>query len=104
MSSKDCGLGDDFFRVLQEAASKFPGIDLSGGSDQLVLFVSPACSSGMVGEGTIGDSFATGGALIVKAGKTIDGTYATRPVTTTGSSTPMSAGPARPWSTTAPTT
>jgi hypothetical protein len=76
VSSKDCGLGDDFFRVLQEAASKFPGIDLSGGSDQLVLFVSPACSSGMVGEGTIGDSFVTGGALIVKAGKTIDGTYA----------------------------
>ena len=41
LSTKDCGLGDDFFKVLQEAAAKFPGIDLSGGSDQLVLFVPP---------------------------------------------------------------
>jgi hypothetical protein len=77
VSTKDCGLGDDFFDVLQEAAAKFPGIDLSGGSDQLVLFVPPGCSSGgMVGEGTIGSSFASGGALIVKAGTTINGTYA----------------------------
>jgi hypothetical protein len=77
VSTKDCGLGDDFFDVLQEAAAKFPGIDLAGGSDQLVLFVPPSCSSGgMVGEGTIGSSFASGGALIVKAGTTINGTYA----------------------------
>jgi hypothetical protein len=42
-----------------------------------VVFVPPSCSSGgMVGEGTIDASFASGGALIVKAGTAIDGTYA----------------------------
>ena len=35
----------------------------SSGSDQLVLFVPPSCSSGgVVGEGTVGNSFASGGA------------------------------------------
>jgi hypothetical protein len=77
VSTTDCGLGNDFFDVVEEAAAKFPGIDMFGGTDQLVLFVSSACQSGgIVGEGTIGASFASGGALVVKAGTAIDGTYA----------------------------
>ena len=77
ISTTDCGLGDDFWTVVQEAEGKFPGINPFGGSDQLVLFVPPACSSGgVVGEGTVGSSFASGGALIVKAGSAIEGTYA----------------------------
>jgi hypothetical protein len=74
LTTKDCGLGADFFDVVQEAAAKFPGIDLSG-SDQLVVFVPHSCPSGMAGEGTIGSSFASGGAVIVKTGKAITGTY-----------------------------
>jgi hypothetical protein len=77
VGTKDCGLGHDFFDIVQEAAAKFPGIDLSKGSDQLVIFVPPSCpGSGVVGEGTEGTSFASGGALIVKTGTTINGTYA----------------------------
>ena len=76
LSTTDCGLGDDFFAIVQEAAAQFPGIQI-GGPDQLVLFVPPSCSSGgVVGEGTMGSSFASGGALIVKAGAAIEGTYA----------------------------
>jgi len=76
LSASDCGLGHDFFAVVQEAAAQFPGIQI-GGSDQLVLFVPPSCSSGgVVGEATVGSSFASGGALIVKAGGAIEGTYA----------------------------
>ncbi len=79
VATTDCGLGDDFFSLVEEAEAKFPGINPFAGTDQLVLFVPPACASGTtVGEGTVGSSFANGGALIVKAGSTsaIDGTYA----------------------------
>jgi hypothetical protein len=75
-TTKDCGLGADFFDVVQEAATTFPGIDLSRGSDQLVVFVPPSCHSGMAGVGTIGSSFASGGAVIVKAGTGVTGAYA----------------------------
>jgi hypothetical protein len=76
LSTTDCGLGNDFFALVQEAAARFPGIQI-GGTDQLVLFVPPSCSSGgIVGEGTVGSSFASGGALIVKAGAAIEGIYA----------------------------
>ncbi|MGC4111814.1 MAG: hypothetical protein QM747_15630 [Nocardioides sp.] len=76
LSTTDCGLGNDFFDVVQEAADELPGFSFSG-SDQLVLFVPPGCSSGsIVGEGTVGSSFASGGALVVKAGTAIEGTYA----------------------------
>ena len=75
LTTTDCGLGSDFWSVLQEAEDRFPGLDLGSG-DQLVLFVPDACSSGgVVGEGTVGSSFASGGALIVKAGPAIEGTY-----------------------------
>lgn len=77
LSTTDCGLGNDFFDVVQEAASKFPGVNPYSGSNQLVLFVPPGCVNGnVVGMGTIGSSFASGGALVVKAGTAIDGTYA----------------------------
>jgi hypothetical protein len=78
LSTTDCGLGGDFFDVVQEAAEEFPSLDLSQSSpDQLVLFVPQSCKSGgVVGEGTLGDSFATGGALVVKATAAIEGTYA----------------------------
>ena len=79
VATTDCGLGDDFFSLVEEAEAKFPGIDPFAGTDQLVVFVPPACQAGTtVGEGTVGSSFANGGALIVKAGNTnaIDGTYA----------------------------
>jgi hypothetical protein len=76
LSTTDCGLGSDFFSVVQEAEAKFPGFSFGGG-DQLVVFVPPACASGsIVGEGTVGSSFASGGALVVKAGTAIEGTYA----------------------------
>ena len=76
VSTTDCGLGGDFWSVVQEAEGKFPAFNPSVG-DQLVLFVPNACSSGgVVGEGTVGSSFASGGALIVKAGTSIEGTYA----------------------------
>jgi hypothetical protein len=77
ISTTDCGLGNDFWTVVQEAEGKFPGINPFGGSDQLVLFVPSACSSGgIVGEGSVGSSFASGGVLVVKAGSAIEGTYA----------------------------
>jgi hypothetical protein len=76
VSTTDCGLGNDFWSVIQEAEGKFPAFNPSVG-DQMVLFVPSACSSGgIVGEGTVGNSFASGGALIVKAGTSIEGTYA----------------------------
>jgi hypothetical protein len=76
VATTDCGLGSDFFSLVQEAEAKFPGINPFGGTDQLVLFVSPACQSGgVVGEGTVGSTFASGGALIVKSGDGIDGIY-----------------------------
>jgi len=76
VTTTDCGLGNDFWDVVQEAEGKFPSLNLGAG-DQLVLFVPGACSSGgVVGEGTVGSSFASGGALIVKAGSAIEGTYA----------------------------
>jgi hypothetical protein len=79
VTTSDCGLGNDFWAVVQEAEAKFPGIDLGTG-DQLTLFVppdNPSCSSGnIVGEGSVGSSFASGGALIVKAATAIEGTYA----------------------------
>ncbi len=77
VTTTDCGLGgDDFWSVVQEAEGKFPSFNPSAG-DQVVLFVPGACSSGgIVGEGTVGSSFASGGALIVKAGTSIEGTYA----------------------------
>jgi hypothetical protein len=75
-TTTDCGLGDGFFDVIQEAEARFPAFN-PGAGDQLVLFVPPSCpSGGIVGEGTIGSSFASGGELIVKAGTAIDGTYA----------------------------
>lgn len=77
-AQSDCGLGADFFGVVQEAATKLPGIDLSG-TDQLVVFVPDAgsCSRGnVVGEGTVGDSFASGGAVVVRADRRIDATIA----------------------------
>ncbi|HEX4470699.1 MAG TPA: hypothetical protein VH085_01920 [Nocardioides sp.] len=76
LPTTDCGLGSDFFGVVQEAEAEFPGFSFGGG-DQLVVFVPPACSSGsVVGEGTLGSSFASGGALVVKAGTAVEGTYA----------------------------
>ena len=76
LTTTDCGLGNDFFTVIDEAEQKFPGINPFGGSDQLVLFVPDACASGgVVGEGSVGSSFANGGVLIVKAGDGIDGIY-----------------------------
>ena len=76
LTTTDCGLGSDFFTVIQEAEAKFPGINPFGGTDQLVLFVPDACASGgVVGEGSVGSSFANGGVLIVKAGNGIDGIY-----------------------------
>jgi hypothetical protein len=76
VATTDCGLGSDFFSVVQEAEAEFPGFSFGGG-DQLVLFVPPSCASGStVGEGTVGSSFASGGVLIVKAGTAIEGTYA----------------------------
>jgi hypothetical protein len=76
LSTTDCGLGSDFFTVVAEAEQQFPDFSFNG-SDQLVLFVPPSCGGGsVVGEGTVGSSFATGGALIVKAGDSIEGTYA----------------------------
>ncbi len=78
LPTTDCGLGNDFWGMLQEAESQFPSLDLSQStSDQLVLFVPQGCQSGgVVGEGTVGSSFASGGALIVKATPAIEGTYA----------------------------
>jgi hypothetical protein len=77
LSTTDCGLGNDFFDVVQEAAAKFPGANPYSGSNQLVLFVPPGCVNGnIVGMGTIGSSFASGGALVVKAQDAIEGTYA----------------------------
>ena len=68
LTTTDCGLGGDFFTVIEEAEAKFPGINPFGGPDQLVLFVPDACASGgVVGEGSVGSSFASGGVLIVKA-------------------------------------
>ncbi|HEX3929601.1 MAG TPA: hypothetical protein VHW64_02770 [Nocardioides sp.] len=76
LSTTDCGLGSDFFTVVEEAEQQFPDFSFDG-SDQLVLFVPPSCGSGsVVGEGTVGSSFASGGALVVKAGDSIEGTYA----------------------------
>src|SRR5690242_17769595 len=80
VSTTDCGLGNDFWPMVQEAAKQFPGISaLTGGPDQLVLFVpdTAQCASGsVVGEGSIGSGFGSGGALIVKAADGITGTYA----------------------------
>jgi hypothetical protein len=78
LTTTDCGLGSDFWSVLQEAEGQFPSLDLSQNTpDQLVVFVPQSCQSGgVVGEGTVGSSFASGGALIVKATPAIDGTYA----------------------------
>ena len=71
----DCGLGSDFSSVVTEARSKFPTFNQAQG-DQLVLFVPDACDSGgVVGEGSVGSSFASGGVLIVKANAGIDGIY-----------------------------
>ncbi len=71
----DCGLGSDFGSVVTEARSKFPAFNQAQG-DQLVLFVPDACASGgVVGEGSVGSSFASGGVLIVKANAGIDGIY-----------------------------
>lgn len=76
VSSADCGLGNDFFTVVQEAAQQFPGFTFSG-PDQLVVFIPPDCQTGStVGEGTVGSSFASGGALLVKAEDSIEGVYA----------------------------
>jgi len=76
----DCGLSSapngDFFQVIQEAELKFPGINPFAGTDQLVVFVPSTCQSGtIVGEGTVGTSFANGGAMIVKAVPGTDGIY-----------------------------
>ena len=76
-ATADCGLGSDFFQVVQEAEGLFPTMNLFTSPDQLVIFVPDSCTSGgVVGEGTIGDSFASGGALVVKATDAIEGTYA----------------------------
>jgi hypothetical protein len=75
-----CGLGasqTDFFNLVQEAAAKFPGINPFGGTDQLVVFVPPSCFGGStVGRGTVGASFASGGALIAESSTSIEGVYA----------------------------
>lgn len=77
LPTTDCGLGADFFDVVQEAEKQFPGIDPFGGTDQLVVFVPDSCNTGqVVGEGSVGTSFASGGALVVKADASVDGTYA----------------------------
>jgi hypothetical protein len=71
----DCGLGSDFSSVVNETRSKFPAFNQAAG-DQLVLFVPDACASGgVVGEGSVGSSFASGGVLIVKANAGVDGIY-----------------------------
>jgi hypothetical protein len=81
--TSECGLGsgqsgvDDFFALVQEAAGKFPGINWSGGPDQLVLFVPPSCSTGdTVGRGTNGTDFSSGGAVIAESNNAIDDVYA----------------------------
>lgn len=68
----DCGFGDDFFDVLDEAASRVAP-DFDPAVDQLVVGL-PAgdCSDGPLGLGTVGDGFASGGALIA----TLDPEYA----------------------------
>jgi hypothetical protein len=79
-----CGLGsgqagvNDFFALVQEAAAQFPGLNPNAmGSNQLVLFVPAACSSGStVGRGTVGTSFASGGLLVAEASPSIEGVYA----------------------------
>src|SRR4029078_7210605 len=79
----ECGLGsgqsgiDDFFALVQEAAAKFPGINWEAGTDQLVLFVPPSCSTGStVGRGTNGTGFASGGAVIVESNNAVDSEFA----------------------------
>src|SRR4051794_7721272 len=75
VASTDCGLGSDFFTVIQEAKAKFTGFNQATG-DQLVVFVPDACDSGgVVGGGSVGASLARGGVLIVKANAGIDGIY-----------------------------
>lgn len=77
LTTADCGLGNDFFDVVQEAAGQFPALHLWTGSDQLVVFVPATCASGnVVGEGSLGATFASGGVVVVKAGTSIEGTYA----------------------------
>jgi hypothetical protein len=75
-AQSDCGLGSDFMDMVHEAAASFPGIDLSG-SDQLVVLVPATCASGgVMGEATVGTGFGSGGAVVVKAGSRIVGTLA----------------------------
>jgi len=75
LTTTDCGLGSDFFSLVGEAKANFPTFNQAAG-DQLVLFVPDACASGgVVGEGSVGSSFASGGVLIVKANAGIDGVY-----------------------------
>ncbi len=75
-----CGLGGDqtdFTKIIQEAMAKFPGINPFGGTDQLVVFVPPSCFTGStVGRGTVGQSFASGGALVAESSSSIEGVYA----------------------------
>jgi hypothetical protein len=75
-----CGLGSDqtdFTKIIQEAMAEFPGINPFGGTDQLVVFVPPSCFTGStVGRGTVGQSFASGGALIAESSSSIEGVYA----------------------------
>jgi hypothetical protein len=75
-----CGLGSaqaDFTAIVQEAMSKFPGINPYSGTDQLVLFVPPGCFGGStVGRGTVGESFASGGVLIAESSASVEGVYA----------------------------
>ena len=90
--------------MVNEAAAQFPGIDIGAG-DQLVLFVPGACQSGgIVGEGTVGGSFASGGALVVKAGSAIEGTYAHETGHNYGFAHANARWSGTSWSTTASTT
>jgi hypothetical protein len=80
VSPTTCGLGSniaDFTAIVQEAMSKFPGINPYSGTDQLVVFVPPSCFGGStVGRGSIGSSFASGGVLVAESSDSIEGVYA----------------------------
>jgi hypothetical protein len=71
-ASTSCGLGSgiqDYLDTVWQGAALFPDYVPFSGTDHLVVFVPPSCSSGQVeGVGNIGASFATGGAVLIRAG------------------------------------
>jgi hypothetical protein len=104
LPTTDCGLGSDFFGVVQEAEAEFPGFSFGGG-DQLVVFVPRRATAG---RSSAREPWGPASPAAVRSssrpGPRSRAPMPTRPVTTTASSTPTLASPARRWSTTAPTT